>query len=230
MTDWDYNDVPANGLDGAIAFFWYDDTVETCDPGVMVQVAESYGAVAAFFYANGPVTFGETGSTIPSISLNLDIGNPIALSLVDDAGTTSDFSISIIDAKSSVYGSYEDFRFVTVRHWGEDPTGTWTLKVVDTTTGDDGTFHSWSMDVYGTTHGRSCLDATGGYLFSGESRDVYLQTTHCSTTCDPVKGSITCENGNLTGDTTYSHTSCTPSAIDVCGSGNSGKFFSIKFF
>ncbi|HBS58148.1 MAG TPA: hypothetical protein DEA44_02655, partial [Firmicutes bacterium] len=33
--------------------------------------------------------------------------------------------------------------------WGENAAGTWTLKVIDTVTGDTGTLNSWSINVYG---------------------------------------------------------------------------------
>ncbi|MET3440687.1 Ca2+-binding RTX toxin-like protein [Variovorax paradoxus] len=42
-----------------------------------------------------------------------------------------------------------DYVFNTALLRGESVNGNWTLKVIDTTTGDVGTLNSWSMDVFG---------------------------------------------------------------------------------
>lgn len=42
-----------------------------------------------------------------------------------------------------------DYVFTTTRDWGENAAGTWTLKVIDTVTGDTGSLNSWSINVYG---------------------------------------------------------------------------------
>lgn len=67
-----------------------------------------------------------------------------------------------------------------------------------------------------------CADAVGGTLADGASRNVYSANTHCSVSCSPVAGSVTCSAGVLTGDTTFAYSSCTPSATDTCGTGNGG--------
>lgn|GEM_PF-6741414 len=48
-------------------------------------------------------------------------------------------------------GNYTDWRFMTVRDWGEHVAGTWTLRVVDRLPGNyTGTFQNWQIIVYGT--------------------------------------------------------------------------------
>jgi len=42
-----------------------------------------------------------------------------------------------------------DWTFTSVAHWGEDPAGTWTLRAIDTTAGQDGQLNSWSLTIYG---------------------------------------------------------------------------------
>ena len=51
---------------------------------------------------------------------------------------------------SSPDGSYDHWVFGSVRHYGEDAKGTWTLRVRDLAAGDVGTFQSWTLRVYGT--------------------------------------------------------------------------------
>jgi len=43
-----------------------------------------------------------------------------------------------------------DFMFMTVRNWGENPSGTWTLEVSDTGTSNGGMVHQWSLRLLGT--------------------------------------------------------------------------------
>ena len=41
------------------------------------------------------------------------------------------------------------FRFGSAKHLGENPAGTWTLRISDQLSGDAGTLKSWSLTVYG---------------------------------------------------------------------------------
>ncbi|GAA6025721.1 hypothetical protein JCM11491_001556 [Sporobolomyces phaffii] len=44
------------------------------------------------------------------------------------------------------------WKFMTVKHWDEDPVGTWTLRVRDRQdNGKTGTFYSWQMQLWGST-------------------------------------------------------------------------------
>ncbi|GAA5931885.1 S8 family peptidase [Sporobolomyces koalae] len=44
------------------------------------------------------------------------------------------------------------WKFMTVKHWDEDPVGVWTLRVRDTQdNGKTGTFYSWTMQLWGST-------------------------------------------------------------------------------
>ncbi|WP_458765253.1 putative Ig domain-containing protein [Cupriavidus basilensis] len=43
-----------------------------------------------------------------------------------------------------------DYVFSTARHRGEDPNGTWIIKVTDTATGASGTLNNWSFNVFGS--------------------------------------------------------------------------------
>ncbi|MFH1139178.1 MAG: S8 family peptidase [Pseudomonadota bacterium] len=45
---------------------------------------------------------------------------------------------------------YDDWRFGSVRHFGERAKGTWTLRVRDLVSGQVGTFQEWGLGFYGT--------------------------------------------------------------------------------
>jgi subtilisin-like proprotein convertase family protein len=45
---------------------------------------------------------------------------------------------------------YNNWRFGSVRHFGESSQGDWTLKVKDLLAPDTGTFQSWTLKIYGT--------------------------------------------------------------------------------
>ena len=45
--------------------------------------------------------------------------------------------------------SYQNWKFGTIRHFGEDSIGTWTLRVKDLAYEDKGTFQSWTLKIYG---------------------------------------------------------------------------------
>jgi len=49
-----------------------------------------------------------------------------------------------------VPGSYSNWRFGSVRHFGESSIGTWTLTVKDLASVDVGTFQSWKLKIFGT--------------------------------------------------------------------------------
>lgn len=44
---------------------------------------------------------------------------------------------------------YDNWRFGSVRHYGESSHGNWTLAVRDLTAGDSGTFQNWTLKIYG---------------------------------------------------------------------------------
>ncbi|KAG0701494.1 peptidase S8/S53 domain-containing protein [Suillus ampliporus] len=47
---------------------------------------------------------------------------------------------------------FRGWRFMSVKHWGENTIGTWTIKVSDQSTeGHSGTFHGWRLMFWGST-------------------------------------------------------------------------------
>lgn len=45
--------------------------------------------------------------------------------------------------------NYNNWKFMTVRNWGESPLGQWTLQVIDTAAGTIGTLNSFQLNFYG---------------------------------------------------------------------------------
>jgi hypothetical protein len=46
--------------------------------------------------------------------------------------------------------TYDNWRFGSVRHFGESSQGKWTITVRDLLEDDEGTFQFWSINIYGT--------------------------------------------------------------------------------
>jgi uncharacterized repeat protein (TIGR01451 family) len=57
-------------------------------------------------------------------------------------------------------GDYNNWRFMTTRHWGESSAGTWTIKVSDGAAADTGTFTNFELIVYGTQAEPDTVDLT----------------------------------------------------------------------
>jgi subtilisin-like proprotein convertase family protein len=70
----------------------------------------------------------------------------LEIELISPMGTSS-----ILAEKHSSDNTtrYDNWRFGTVRHFGEDSIGTWTLLVKDLAYTDIGTFQSWTLKIYG---------------------------------------------------------------------------------
>ena len=71
----------------------------------------------------------------------------LEVTLVSPSGTESVLSES--HSSGSSY-AYNNWRFGSVRHFGESSTGNWTLRVRDLQNLDIGTFQSWTLKIYGT--------------------------------------------------------------------------------
>jgi kexin len=116
------------------------------------------------------------------ISSSITIPHNIRIEYVDIFFTSSDHPFwgdleitlkspsgteSILAEKHSyvVENSYNNWRFGSVRHFGESSQGTWTLTVKDLESLDVGTFQNWKLRIYGTMHQNHC------------SSSIYLNTS-----------------------------------------------------
>ncbi|SVB01112.1 uncharacterized protein METZ01_LOCUS153966, partial [marine metagenome] len=137
------------------------------DAGAAVAVAESWVNVDEEFNSTyGPYTLATDipdGNTswseyttvvtdeysLESVDLVVDITHAyrgdLDIVLVSPSGTES----WLAESRSDNGNDYSDWMFSTVRHWDESSLGTWTLKVRDSSTGDNGTLNSWELILHG---------------------------------------------------------------------------------
>ena len=75
----------------------------------------------------------------------------LKVDLVSPSNTVSTLaaSSSALDEDGNTFGIDPDYRFGSARHLGEDPAGTWTLRVRDRLRGNTATLNSWSLKIYG---------------------------------------------------------------------------------
>jgi subtilisin-like proprotein convertase family protein len=110
--------------------------------------------------------------------------------------------------------NFSNWRFGSVRHWGESPVGTWTLRVSDLASFDLGTFSSWTLRLYGyrTTPCTYSLNPTSAsYDATGGGGAVAVTAgTGCGWTAVSNAGFLTVTNGaSGTGNGTVMYTVAT---------------------
>lgn len=104
---------------------------------------------------NNPVgvtrTFDLSGANlrVEHVTLNVTITHPyrgdLAITLVSPNGMTS----RLAEAHGDAGTNYPNWKFSSVRHWGEDSAGTWTLRIADEGAADTGTVTSLRLEVLG---------------------------------------------------------------------------------
>lgn len=77
----------------------------------------------------------------------------LEITLTSPSGTES-----ILSEKQNaiILGSYNNWKFGSIRHFGESSLGRWTLKVKDLAPFDIGTFQSWKIKIYGIMYPDKC--------------------------------------------------------------------------
>lgn len=130
-----------------LALILYLDT--SCDAGALVSLAQQQGAIAAGFMTDFQSISGQSGSTIPSFKIPIEL----AFFFFDHASSTGLTVTQPVPIQHKKYPMDTDlegnFRMMTVKCWGESPKGTWTLKVKDNTALDDGTLVDWTIELFG---------------------------------------------------------------------------------
>ena len=66
--------------------------------------------------------------------------------------------------------NWNNWMFTSVHNWDEDSTGTWTISVQDQGNGDDGTFHDWELNIYGTELNQ---DRDGDNLTNSDETNIH---------------------------------------------------------
>jgi hypothetical protein len=55
-----------------------------------------------------------------------------------------------------------------------------------------------------------CTDIVGGVVLHNQTKTVYSQAGICESTCDSIRGNISCLNGVLNGSVSYKYSTCNP--------------------
>ncbi len=99
------------------------------------------------------VTVGTTVEFIEFVEVIADFDatsfRDLKVELVSPSNAVSTLATSYVDGNGQVYGIDADYRFGSARHLGENPAGTWTLRVTDEVEGNTATLKSWSLKIYG---------------------------------------------------------------------------------
>ncbi len=114
-----------------------------------VTVADGGAASSTLeVHAGGPIEFVEYVEV--NTDFTADAFLDLKLELESPAGAVSVLSLPYDDPCGDRYGLHEPFRFGSSRHLGEDPAGTWKLRIADEVTGGAAaTLNSWNLVLYG---------------------------------------------------------------------------------
>ena len=90
---------------------------------------------------------------VEQVTLRVDLRHTsrghLNVTLTSPTGTASALAVKHTDAGDN----YQDWTFSTVRCWGENSAGNWTLRLSDTTSGTSGSYRSATLTIYGTPAG-----------------------------------------------------------------------------
>eukprot|EP00008_Paramoeba_atlantica_P009942 CAMPEP_0201480974 /NCGR_PEP_ID=MMETSP0151_2-20130828/5322_1 /ASSEMBLY_ACC=CAM_ASM_000257 /TAXON_ID=200890 /ORGANISM="Paramoeba atlantica, Strain 621/1 / CCAP 1560/9" /LENGTH=822 /DNA_ID=CAMNT_0047862977 /DNA_START=18 /DNA_END=2483 /DNA_ORIENTATION=- len=120
-----------------------------CDYATQVNTAKNLGAVGAIVLKDLS-SFNPTNSKsllIPSIMLDPENGDEVYRSVVRrDAFAKVKTTLQAI--KFPAFMNPEGFPFTTLRNYGEDCGGTWTIEINDQALFHTGTLHSWTLKLH----------------------------------------------------------------------------------
>lgn len=92
---------------------------------------------------------GPSGFKMESVNLKVTIIHPfrgdLEITLTSPSGSVSTFATLHNDFQAD----YTNWEFSSVVHWGEDPSGTWTLQITDRRNSHVGSLKSWSLTAHG---------------------------------------------------------------------------------
>ena len=140
------------------------------DAKAAVELADGWTTLPPF-KKQSAATASDTDLSIPDagarVSSAVTVGSGVTfiefveVNAVFDHPSFRDLTVELVspsDAVSKLSVPYQStekfplsygFRFGAARHLGESAAGTWTLRLTDSETGNEGTLESWSLTVYG---------------------------------------------------------------------------------
>jgi len=87
--------------------------------------------------------------TVESVEITVTVQHPsrghLHVTLISPSGTAS----VLQEVHNDYTANIDGWNYTTVRSWGENSVGAWTLKIEDKVSGSGGTFTSWQLHVYG---------------------------------------------------------------------------------
>ena len=121
-------------------------------------------------WVTSSITLGSEVEFTEFVEINADFDHlsfrDLQVELVSPSGKVSVLSVPYDPPRSGIYratyGLEGSFRFGSAKHLGENPAGTWTLRLSDhVSAGNPGRLYSWSLTVYGhrSTPGAPDIDA-----------------------------------------------------------------------
>jgi len=138
------------------------------DATAAVSMAETWTPVGAeVSAASGTINVGRSipDNSVTGITSSFTVGGDISVEWVEVVLSAShtyrgDLEVILVspsgtqsvlaETRSDAGANYSNWRFTSARHWGEEAAGAWSLRVADRSSGDTGSFNSWSLNVYGT--------------------------------------------------------------------------------
>ena len=101
------------------------------------------------------ITLGTRVGFTEFVEINIEFDHPsfrdLGFEIVSPSGTVS--MLAEPDESWRNLPFSERYRFASAKHLGEDPTGTWTLKVTDHVPGEEGVIRGWDIKIYGHGNG-----------------------------------------------------------------------------
>ena len=101
------------------------------------------------------ITLGTRVGFTEFVEINIEFDHPsfrdLGVEIVSPSGTVSMLSEPDESRRNQPFS--EGYRFASAKHLGEDPTGTWTLKVTDHVPGEEGVIRGWDIKIYGHGNG-----------------------------------------------------------------------------
>ncbi|MFA6544337.1 MAG: S8 family serine peptidase [Limisphaerales bacterium] len=111
--------------------------------GLSIPDNNSNGVTYAFNVVSGNIRVEHVTLTV---NITHSFRGDLAVDLISPAGTVS----RLAERHSDPNRDYQDWTFMSVRHWGELADGTWTVRVSDRSPSDAGVLNSLALRLYGT--------------------------------------------------------------------------------
>lgn len=111
--------------------------------GLAIPDNNAYGVTRSFVFSN-------VSLRVEHAALTVDISHAnrgdLEVILISPCGTTS----RLMEVHGDTGDHYRNWTFASVRHWGEQATGTWTVRIADRRSGTAGTLNYLKLELFGT--------------------------------------------------------------------------------